>query len=197
MLTPAEVIRSTPERRFVWVDRLPGSPAAARQAASRASKTETALLTRVRKGLYYRGAPTRFGPTRPRTEEVVREVLGTIGVGPAGVSAARAWGLTTQMPAVYEVAALRTVDPIPGVKQTLRKNVTRARLDEQSIALLELLRAPETLVEAGWPVLVERVHDAVTKREISLEPLIDVAHHEWNRATRTNLARLLENLSAA
>jgi hypothetical protein len=197
MPTPAEVIRSTPERRFVWVNRLPGSPAAARQAASRASKTEAALLTRVRKGLYYRGAPTRFGPTQPRTEEVVREVLGITGVGPAGVSAARAWGLTTQVPAVYEVATLRTVDPIPGVKQTLRKNVTRARLDEKSIALLELLRTPEALVEAGWPVLVERVQDALMMREIALDPLIDVARHEWNRSTRDNFARLLESLSAA
>ena len=45
-------------------------------------------------------------------------VLGRWGVGPVGYSAARAWGVTTQIPPVWHVATLRTVDPIDGLKLT-------------------------------------------------------------------------------
>ncbi|MGH3386856.1 MAG: hypothetical protein ACRDO1_19915, partial [Nocardioidaceae bacterium] len=137
--SPAAVIRDAPEKSFVHVDQLPGTPTAARKAASRAARK--GLLLPVRRGLYYRGRRTRYGLTAPRADEVARAVLGTRGVGPVGYSAARAWGLTTQVPPVWHVATLRTVEPINGVKQHDRKNLARMDLNEKEIALLELLRA--------------------------------------------------------
>lgn len=187
-LSPAAAIRATPERSFVHVDRLPGSATAARKAASRA--VGEGLLLPVRRGLYYRGRRTRYGLTAPRADEVARAVLGKRGVGPVGYSAARAWGVTTQIPPVWHVATLRTVDPIDGVKQHDRKNLARMDLNEKEVALLELLRAPEVYVEAGWDELVRKVRDAVKVGEVSVDVMRTVVPGEYNRAVRDNFARL-------
>jgi hypothetical protein len=188
MLSPAAAIRESPEKSFVHVDRLPGSPTAARKAASRA--VGEGLLLPVRRGLYYRGRRTRYGLTAPRADEVARAVLGTRGIGPAGYSAARAWGVTTQVPPVWHVATLRTVDPIDGVKQHERKNLARMDLSEKEIALLELLRAPEIYVEAGWDTLVRKVRVAARAGEIRVDLLRAAVPGEYNRAVRENFARL-------
>lgn len=194
-LSPAAVIRETPERSFVHVARLPGSSTAARKAASRA--VQDGLLLPVRRGLYYRARRTRYGVTAPRPDEVARAVLGTRGVGPAGYSAARAWGVTTQVPPVWHVATLRTVDPIEGVAQHERKNLARADLNEKEIALLELLRSPEVYVEAGWDVLVDRVRTSLRSSEVDLERLREAVPGEYNRAVRDNFARLVEATAVA
>lgn len=193
-ITPAAAIRATPARSFVRVDALPGGPVAARKAASRAAKS--GVLVPVRRGLYYRGVPTRYGMTKPRAEEVAREVLGDRGVGPAGYSAARAWGVTTQVPPVLHLAALFPTDPIPGIKQVSRRNLERLELNSLEIALLELLREPELFVEAGWDVLVGRVRDAVREGSIRLETLRAAVPGESSVAEREHFARLLDDLGA-
>lgn len=193
-MTPAARIRATPARSFVRVDALPGSPVAARKAASRAAKA--GALVPVRRGLYYRGVPTRYGMTKPRVEEVAREVLGDRGVGPAGYSAARAWGVTTQVPPVLHLAALFPTDPIPGIKQASRRNLARLELNSLEIALLELLREPELLVEAGWDVLVDRVRDAAREGSIGLDALKAAVPGESSVAAREHFARLLDDLGS-
>ena len=117
-------------------------------------------------------------------------MLGKRGVGPVGYSAARAWGVTTQIPPVWHVATLRTVDPINGVKQYNRKNLARIDLNEKEIALLELLRAPEVYVEAGWGELVRKVRDAVEVGEIRIDVMRTVVPGEYNPAVRDNFALL-------
>ncbi|MEA5053254.1 MAG: hypothetical protein VB093_07415, partial [Propionicimonas sp.] len=77
--------------------------------------------------------------TRPGVDEVAWEVLGETGSGPAGYSAAREWGVTTQVPASFHVATLWLTDPIAGVTQHSRRNKERAMLNPKEIALLELL----------------------------------------------------------
>lgn len=194
-LSPAAVIRETPEKSFVHVDRLPGSATAARKAASRAAGA--GLLLPIRRGLYYRGRHTRYGVTAPRADEIARAVLGTRGVGPAGYSAARAWGVSTQIPPVWHVATLRTVDPIAGVSQHGRKNLARADLNEKEIALLELLRAPEIYVEAGWDALVTKARDAVRSGEIRSDLLRAAVPGEYNRSVRDNFVRFEAELTVA
>lgn len=134
--------------------------------------------------------------TRPRAEEIVREVLGTRGVGPTGYSAARAWGVTTQVPPVLQVATLFTTDPIPGIKQVSRRNPARFDLNSLEIALLELLREPEVLVEAGWDVLVVRVRDAVREGKIRLDALKTAVPGESSVAARRHFARLVDDVGA-
>lgn len=77
-------------------------------------------LIRVRRGIYYRGKPTRFGMTRPSILEAALAAAG-LGAGPAGVAAAHLLGLTTQVPGVIEVAVPGKVpEPMPGVRFRLR-----------------------------------------------------------------------------
>lgn len=186
--TPAAAIRATPDRAFVRVASLPGTREAARKAASRAA--QKGELVPVRKGLYYRGKSTRFGMTTPKVEEVAREVLGTRGIGPSGYSAARIWGVTTQLPAVLELSTLRSKLPLPGVKQIRRRNEARSSLNAKEIALLELLRAPGVYVEAGWPALERKVKESVSAREVREGALRAALPGERNAAVRTNFERL-------
>lgn len=192
--SPASVIRAMPEKSFVHVDRLPGSATAARKAASRAAADGEIVF--VRRGLYYRGKRTRYGMTTPRVEEVARAVLGTRGVGPAGYSAARSWGVTTQIPPVWHVATLRPVDIIAGVKQHARRNLARTDLNEKEIALLELLRAPEVYIETGWADFVTKVREAVRIGKVREGALRSAVTSEHNAAVRANFERL-ENSALA
>lgn len=142
-----------------------------------------------------RCAKTRYGMTRPRIEEVVRD-LGAVGNGPAGYSAAREWGVITQVPSSFHVAALWTADPIEGVTQHSRRNRERVSLNAKEIALLELLRAPEVYVETGWNTLARKVRDALTSGEIADDRLCVAAAGERNVTLRKNFGRLRTGLTA-
>jgi hypothetical protein len=128
--------------------------------------------------------------TVPLPEEVANAVLGERGVGPAGYSAARVWGVTTQVPPRWQVATLRTVDPIAGVEQHERRNLARMDLNAKEIALLELLRAPDVYVEAEWGVLVDKVRAAANTGEIDFDRLASAVPGEYHRAVRDNFTRL-------
>ena len=194
VVSPATIIRSAPAGSFVHVNRLPGIATAARQAASRAAKSGE--LVPVRRGLYYRGAKTRYGMTRPRVEEIIREVLGEAGNGPAGYSAAREWGVTTQVPPAFHIAVRWPTAPIEGVTQYTRRNRERASLNAKEIALLELMRAPEVYVEAGWTVLVRKVCDVFASGEAVEGRLRIAVTGERNVVVRKNFDRLVSDLAA-
>lgn len=193
-LTAASKIRNTPARSFVHASQLPGTPTAARQAASRAARSGD--LIQIRRGLYYRGVNTRFGMTKPTVEEIAKEVLGTKGIGPAGYSAAREWGVSTQIPACFQVATLWTADPIAGITQHARRNKERLSLNFKEIALIELMRAPEVFVEAGWGVLVSKVRDSLALGEIVEKRLRVGVAGERGVAVRANFERLLSDLAS-
>jgi hypothetical protein len=188
-LTAPQVIRELPGGTFVHLGTLPGSSDAARQAASRA--TRAGELVAIKPGLYYRGVKTRYGMTRPSAEEVVREVWGDRGVGPAGFSAAQEWGVTTQIPASHYVATLWTVAPISGVTQFSRRNRARGELSSKEIALLELLRDPGVFVESGWDSLVHRYQEARAKTSVRESFLERAVETERNQSVRRNFSILL------
>lgn len=114
-------------------------PSAVAKALSRlAQKGE---LQRVGKGVYYRAAPTSFGPSIPGASAIAAETL-TAPVHLAGLSAANALGLSTQNPRRPEYAT-----PAPGPPTALRDAVVhtgrpmqRAALSSEDGALLEILR---------------------------------------------------------
>lgn len=169
-MKPAMAIRRAAPRSFVRVSALPGSETAARKAASRAASNGE--LIRVRKGLYFKTTQTRYGAVKPRVEDVAREVLGPkSGFGPAGFSAARALGLTTQLPKKLQIAALKTVEPIEGVEQHHRNNSLRSDLEEREIAVLEVLRAPDNYVEGGITRLAGALHLLVDSGDVRISAL--------------------------
>ncbi|AVG23833.1 AbiEi antitoxin [Pontimonas salivibrio] len=192
-LTASQAIRETPLGSFVPLSALPGPSDAARQAASRA--TRSGELVTVKPGLYYRGGKTRYGTTRPPVEDIVREVWGSTGVGPAGFSAAREWGVTTQVPATYHVAALWTVAPIDGVTQYSRRNRARGELNQKEIALVELLRDPRVFVESGWQSLVDRYTEAQARGLVRGSFLEHAVASERNQSVRGNFATLMADVA--
>jgi len=194
MTTPAAAIRSARPHSFVRLEALPGTDAARRKAASRA--VAVGELINVRHGLYYRGAKTRYGMTRPSAVDVAFETLGRKGVGPAGFSAAREWSLTTQVPSALHLAALKLAKDLPGITLTIRSNLDRVDLTFQEIALVELLRDPEVYVEVGWPALVESVAMAEHARAVRIGKVLSVAASERDVATRANAVRLRADLDA-
>lgn len=194
-VSPAAAIRAVPARSFVRAESLPGTSTTIRKALSRAAKD--GVVVRVGPGVYYKGVPTRYGMTRPSDGEALRVILGERGVGPAGYSAARAWGVTTQIPAVTEVATLGARKKIRNVKLITRSNLRRTDLNEMEIALLELLRDPATLVESGWDGLIERVKKAAVDGRIRPQALRAALPGESSRAVRDNFAKLGSALSTA
>lgn len=196
--SPAMAIRRAAPRSFLHVSDLPGTSAAARKAASRAARNGE--LVHVRRGLYFKtpGA-TRYGPVKPRIEDVVREIFKApnSGFGPAGYSAAQSLGLTTQVPARFEASALRKADPPPpGVVLHVRSNLARAALNEQEIAVLEILRSPENLVEGGMTRLARRVHELSAARALRLSAINKASAGETG-VVKANHRRLAAALKSA
>jgi hypothetical protein len=192
--SPGKTLARVPSGTFVRVEKLPGSRAAASSAASRAHKHGD--LIAIRKGLYFKGVKTRYGLTRPSAEAIAVEVLGKVGVGPAGHSAARAFGLTTQVPATPMLTVAGPVPTsVPGVKVSKRNNMHRRDLSYTEIALLELLRGDwESTVEGGWAALVSAAAKAIRERKVRPIALADAVAAERSPAARASFARLTKDL---
>ena len=151
----------------------------------------------VRRGLYFKGARTQNGMTRPTEDQIAEEFLGTRGVGPAGLSAARALGVTTQIPAKPEFAVVRGRSvALQGMfRIRTRKNAARLDLTAQEIALLEVLRDPETLVESGWPALILAVKELATAAVIRLPEVATAVRTEPNESVRHWFGQLTVDLA--
>jgi hypothetical protein len=158
--------------------------------------TEEDCLLRVRRGLYWKGVKSRFGPGRPRTEDVVREVAEGRGIGPAGWSASHALGLSTQVPAVPEFAV---VGPPPtgihGAKFHSRTNFARLGLRYDEIALLEVLRDWPGRVEADWADLERAVVRLRDDGRIRPDRIRKAATEERAPALRGRVTALVSDLA--
>lgn len=193
-MSPGKALDRVPAGRFVRVEDLPGTRGAASSALSRARKAGDVVA--IRKGLYFKGAKTRYGMTKPSSEEIAVKVLGSKGVGPTGFTAARALGLTTQVPSRPALTVAGPVPTsVPGVKVSRRNNMGRRKLRYTEIALLELLRGEwEATVDGGWAALVAASVDAVLARKIRPLVLANVIEGERSRPARDNFARLCDEL---
>lgn len=152
MSTAAEVrhhIEGRPVRVFISTADLPGYPRAVECEMSRLAAAGEVI--RVRKGLYWKGPRTRVGMPAPRPAAVALEVAGP-GSGPAGLSAAHALGLSTQVPAVEVVAVPgRAPSPVRGARFAARSIERRIHgLRPMEVALIEVLRAGPSVIEAPW-----------------------------------------------
>ena len=189
-VTPGKYLDALPEGSYVRVSDLPGTRNAAKLAASRASARGD--IIHVSKGLYFKGRRTRYGIATPPPEDVALEVVGRRGVGPAGVSAARALGLTTQVPAVQELATLARVPAgVPGVRFTRRNNIERVDLTYLEIAVLEVLRDWRFLVDGGWVSLVTAVASRVESGDVRPDAIAVAARREHHVEVKTSVRDLL------
>jgi hypothetical protein len=174
---------------------LVGSRAAVDTALHRL--TATGALVSVRPGLYFKGKRTRFGITRPDPLTVGFEVAKgrgfATGVGPAGVSAARWLGLTSQVPAVEEVAVPGRAPAEPhGVRYRSRAAVGRQGLGPVEVAVLEMLREWPRYCEASWSEFVSVVARLCLRGAVDVDRIKDAAAREHHVAARERAAELAD-----
>ena len=132
-------IEKSGERFWRHVD-FPDLPATAvTQALHRLERA--GVVTHVRKGLYYRGRDTAFGPSIPARSDIAARYV-RAALQPAGLTASNALGLTTQNPARPEYATTsgRAPTAITGAVVHTRRPPSRARLSALEVAVLEVLR---------------------------------------------------------
>lgn len=147
-------------------------------------------LVRVRKGLYWKGRPTRLGMTRPSAYQVALRI-GGVGSGPASVAAAHALGLTTQVPAVVEVAVPgKTPDPYPGIRFWSRPYERREReLRPLEVAVLEVLREP-FVVEVSPERVEARIRELIATGVVRGALLVEEANDEARPIVRARMAEI-------
>jgi hypothetical protein len=169
-----------------------GSPGAVTQALSRMARSGE--VRRVRRGLYWRGAPTRLGMAPPPPSRLANAVVGETGSGPAGWSAALALGLSTQVPHRETVAVPGRSPRSPGSVHYVSRAASTKRRDERlrpaEVALLEVLRDWAGLVEVPAADAVERIERLADSGTVRLDRVALASETEPPRV-RERLRRLL------
>lgn len=186
----AKVLRS--RERFWRPEDFSGSPDAVAKALSRL--THAGELRRVRRGLYWRGEPTRLGMAPPSPHRLVSEVVPTTGTGPAGWSAGLALGLSTQVPRHETIAVPGRAPRNPGSVRFVSRAASVKRRDERlrpiEVALFELLRDWDVLVEVPIEVAIDRITALIDNGTLRLDRIVRASATEPPRV-RERLRRLL------
>lgn len=154
-----------------------GSRAAVDTALFRLAASDA--LVNPRRGIYFKPQHTRFGPVGPSAIDVARALGKGHGIGPTGWSASNALGLSTQVPALPNLAIVGAGPKgIDGVRFHTRSNLRRADLGYLDIALLEVLRAWPRFCEVNWDTMVTRVCPLIDHHKIDLNRIRDAATTE-------------------
>lgn len=179
----ADRVADLPERSFIATREVDGTRTAVESAFSRVAAD--GRVARIRKGLYWKGVDTPLGTAPPRIEEVAVK-LGGRGSGPAGVAAAAWLGLTTQMPSTYLVAVpSRTPTPWHRIRFTQRPVGRLLRdLTPSEVAVIEVLRAGDGVLEVGWERFAEVVIEQAATGRVRLDVLDATIADEPHRAAR-------------
>lgn len=186
----AQEVDMMPARSFIAVRDLEGPRNAVESAFSRLASD--GAITRVRKGLYWKGTDTEVGMSPPRTEEIA-PAIGGLGSGPAGVAAAHSLGLTTQVPSTYLCAVPgRAPAPCQGIR-FVQRPVDRLLmgLRPMEVAVLEVLRDGPTGLEFDWSRLEDVIGDLSDRDIIRLDLLDRALTDEPHREARARWRKLL------
>lgn len=168
-----------------------GSRTAIESALSRLVRS--GKLSRVRRGIYFRPAVSRFGKGGVSGVAVALKYASDRAVGPVGPAAAVMLGLSTQMPAAPEIAIVgRPPTSIPGVHFRERSNMRRVAMNlrPKEVAVLELARDGFASVEVPLDEMKARFQELVGSGEIDARKINDAAKGE-PRATRRYVAELM------
>jgi len=159
--------------------------------------TRAGHLRRVRRGLYWRGLPTRLGMAPPPSDRLTDEVVGGFGIGPAGWSAAVALGLSTQVPRHDTIAVPGRAPRAPGAVRFVSRAASTKRRDERlrpvEVALLEVLRDWDTLVELPTNEALRRIGHLFDTGAVRVDRLVRTSATEPPRV-RERLRSLLRGL---
>jgi hypothetical protein len=152
-------------------------------------------LRHVRKGLYWRGTKTPLGMAPPPTDVLASQLAEGKGFGPAGLSAANALRLSTQIPRRAEYAVLDR-PPADGnglrfVSRSARRGRAASRLSPLDVAALEVLDGWDRVIETGPEETMRRLARLLQSGTISAERLARASGTERG-AARSRLRYLLE-----
>jgi len=174
--------------RFWRPEDFDGSSATVSKALSRLEAAGD--LRRVRRGLYWRGTDTPLGMAPPPPDRFVAELSPSNGVGPSGLSAALALGLSTQVPRRRTTAIPSRVPRSVGANVLVSRAAATKRRDErlrpEEVALFEVLR--------DWDHLVEVPEEAALERLGGLLGDGILRSNRLTRASSTEPARVREGL---
>jgi hypothetical protein len=151
-------------------------------------------LRHVRRGLYWRGNQTRLGMSVPSPEQLVNQLAGASGVGPAEWSAALALGLSTQHPRKDIIAVPsrppRSLRHVQMKDRSARVGRRRWNLNRWEVALLEVLSDWQGLIEMPQDQAINRLTELVRSQNIRPDRLARAADTEA-AVVRENVRRLL------
>lgn len=171
------ILRGGPDRLWTYAD-FPGVDRLALAAAlSRLAKE--GLLTRVRRGIYYRPKSTLFGTSHPHPEHLIDAVIRQRGdrAVPSGVEHYSRLGLTTQVSGTITRAARRPGPRkiVPGLSARIR----RRPLERQKGIRPDERVALDALRE------VSRIPDSSPRDVLlRLKTLIRIGHLDFSRLAR-------------
>jgi len=121
-------------------------------------------LRNIRRGLYWRGTKTPLGMAPPSPAVLAEQLAGGKGIGPAGLSAANALRLSTQVPRRADYALVGRPPSGGGIVHFVDRSSRRARaesaLSSTDVAALEVLD--------GWDRLIETVPSEAVDRLVEL-----------------------------
>lgn len=177
-----ERVANLPERAFIRgadvSTAIQGKNTGAKeQAFSRLAKA--GQIARIAKGLYWKAPKSRFGVVPPPRLEAALAIAADRAPGPSGPTAAAYLGLTTQIPAVQELAVIgRESTKFGGTVFRERVNPKRDGLNPAEIAVLEIARDRLRYCETGRNQTVARLRDLAERGAINLGQLKKAAAGE-------------------
>lgn len=179
----ADAVRRRVERsrdRFWHAEDFEGSHTAVLRELSRLAAE--GRLRHIRKGLYWRGRETMLGMSGPTPTELVQELVGSAGVGPAEWSAALALGLSTQHPR-QDVIAVPTRPPSLRLRVELRdrrgrEGRARNKLNWWEVAMLEVLADWSRVIEVPRDEAVSTLVRWLNSEKVRPKKLADAARDE-------------------
>lgn len=151
-------------------------------------------LRHIRKGLYWRGTKTPLGMAPPPPPTLAAELAGRPGIGPAGLSAANALRLSTQIPrrAEYAIPARPPAggEALRFVNRSARRGRIESALSSADVAALEVLDGWDRLIETAPDEAMGRLSKLITAGDIDAGRLAGASITEPG-ASRTRLRYLL------
>ncbi|WP_246584881.1 hypothetical protein [[Mycobacterium] fortunisiensis] len=166
-------------------------------------------LRHIRKGLYWRGTKTPLGMAPPSPAALAAQLTGQPGIGPAGLSAANALRLSTQIPrwAEYAVPARPPTDAgtLRFVNRAARRGRADYALSQTEVAALEVLDGWDRVIETGPQEAMSRLQELISSGGIDASRLAGASETEPASArarlrhllTQAGLVELAEKVPAA
>ena len=167
--------------RLWCVEDFPGSPAAVNSELRR--MVERGELTRVRRGVYWRGEKGRFGMTGAPQGKALRKTIGEHeAVGATGWHATNLLGLSTQVSPLEMLAVThrrpRGFEGVKVVTRSARTGRRDARLNDLEVTFLEALEGGDRYVEVKSPVALRRFVELLGSDGIRVDRLVQASRTE-------------------